>query len=301
MKYLFLFSIIISSLFSSAQDCKQIKVGNGPEDFVVDGSRFLVSCSNRRGYEEDEIWSIGFSNDSSKRKMVRVNEPEDFSLKPHGIDIRILPDKKYLYAISHAEKKDAVVIYEIKDDTLIFAKYIVNKIIKSPNDLAIDEDGGFYFSNDNILGGNISKCDNNGNCEVVVKRVSFANGVLKLNNTLYYSSTFRNGLFSLNLDTGEKKKLLKVLGADNIMLEENKLYVTSHPSKWKFLKHVKKSTAFSPSDVYRFDLNTNEGRLIYSDSGEHISAASTAIVINNKLYISQVFEPYILHCNLISR
>ena len=42
----------------------------------------------------------------------------------------------------------------------------------------------------------------------------------------------------------------------------------------------------------------DEYETIFADAGATISAASTALIYNNRLYISQVFDPFILVCNV---
>jgi hypothetical protein len=37
---------------------------------------------------------------------------------------------------------------------------------------------------------------------------------------------------------------------------------------------------------------------VYVDEGQVISAASTAMIFQEKLYISQVFDPYIVVCDI---
>jgi hypothetical protein len=37
---------------------------------------------------------------------------------------------------------------------------------------------------------------------------------------------------------------------------------------------------------------------MYVNTGDMISAASTAMVFNNKIYISQVFDPFIVVCDV---
>ena len=61
-----------------------------------------------------------------------------------------------------------------------------------------------------------------------------------------------------------------------------------------FMKHVKSSDNHSPSVVYKINLETSSATVIYANKGDQISAASTAILFDENLYISQVFNPFIL-------
>jgi hypothetical protein len=51
-------------------------------------------------------------------------------------------------------------------------------------------------------------------------------------------------------------------------------------------------------DVFLVDPETGEHRTLYSTGGETISGGSTAIIFENYLYISQVFDPWILKVTL---
>jgi len=66
----------------------------------------------------------------------------------------------------------------------------------------------------------------------------------------------------------------------------------------KFIKHAASPKNNSPTVVYEIDLLTNQKKLIYANTDGTINGASTAILYNHKLYLSQVFEPWILIVDL---
>jgi hypothetical protein len=65
----------------------------------------------------------------------------------------------------------------------------------------------------------------------------------------------------------------------------------------RFMAHAGNKEKTSPTQIFRIlaDGTTKE---IYANDGEEISAASTGLSYKNKLFISQVFEPFILSCTL---
>src|SRR5690606_21070093 len=73
------------------------------------------------------------------QSMKRVGEPADLFLAPHGIDLRTIQNRTYLYVISHGKDRDlgphAVVIYEVKRNELLYRTAIRSPTFTSPNDL----------------------------------------------------------------------------------------------------------------------------------------------------------------------
>jgi hypothetical protein len=66
----------------------------------------------------------------------------------------------------------------------------------------------------------------------------------------------------------------------------------------KFLKHFKDEDKPSPCAVYSIDINTHVLDTMYLDNGTVLSTASTGLVYNGNLYVSQVFNPFILEIPL---
>jgi hypothetical protein len=53
---------------------------------------------------------------------------------------------------------------------------------------------------------------------------------------------------------------------------------------------MKKATRLSPTTVYRIELATGHKSVAFFDDGAKLSAGSTGLVFNNKLYVSGVFD-----------
>jgi hypothetical protein len=142
---------------------------------------------------------------------------------------------------------------------------------------------------------------------IVSKGFAYANGITVQHcpyDNILLSTTRSNKLFSLqsggdNAEGYYPKMIAKLKGLDNItFLNEKEVLVTAHLKQIAFMKHAGNPKKISPSVVYRVNIATGESTAIYSNDGSSISAASTALYYRGKLYISQVFEPFVLKCDL---
>ncbi len=97
----------------------------------------------------------------------------------------------------------------------------------------------------------------------------------------------------------DSKKIAKIKGADNILKYENKFYITSHPDFIKFIRHKKKPEKKSPVVVYEYNAAVKSSKQIFSNDGSLISAASSALVYKNYLFLSQVFDDFVLQIKLL--
>jgi hypothetical protein len=87
-----------------------------------------------------------------------------------------------------------------------------------------------------------------------------------------------------------KQTIAKVHGADNLRFDGPDLLVACHLRFLDFLKHMKDSTHYSPTTVYRIDPVTKKTSVAYYDSGKQISAGSTGLIYGGYLYASGVFD-----------
>ncbi len=316
--YLFVFC---KSYQDYPNSCYKIEGIAGPEDFVYSEKEgiFLISSHNRRDLESlGEIYS--YNPETNQVQIIkRTNEPENFSFRPHGIDYR----KPYLYVILHGNTIDTkwhtVAVYEFKNNELIFKKSFQHDLIQSPNDLITISENEFYITNDMKIRasyleyfkslffgmnyGSIAYCNIEKNiCEIVYEGLGFPNSLSVVNDRLFISTTLENKIYEFRIEKDNpakltsKKQVAEIAGADNIIYYNNKLYITSHPSIWKFMQHSSNAEKYSPSLAYEIDPNTYKIVSIFEDSGKKISAASVIIKLNNELFIGQVFNPYLLRC-----
>jgi hypothetical protein len=173
-------------------------------------------------------------------------------------------------------------------------------------------DGSFLVSNDANKQGNIFEIYSNkrkqrlstGKMEQLSyadAKVCYGNGILVNGNTIYQASTMPGEVYQYSFSSGKlsnKTTIAKVKGADNIRIDGNNLVVAGHLKFGKFLKHMKNTNKKSPTAIFTINKESLEKNLIYYNSGEVISAASTGLIYNHKLYIAQVFDNFILEVNL---
>ncbi len=306
----------------------RINVGTGPEDIVMDTfsptfPRILISCAQRRKGKPafGEICELTLINKSCKI-LKRTNEPKGMVFRPHGIDlVKNSKGELLLYCISHNEEKKehSIIIYTVFADHLAFVEKLDSPLLLSPNDVTANCAGEIFVTNDAKKHGSalepllklktsnvVRYSPESHQWNVAAKGFSYANGIA-INHCpsdyLILSTIRSNKLYMLKNDGTNKeiylpKKIAKLKGLDNItFINDKEILVTAHLRQIAFLKHVKDSKNNSPTVVYRVNIFTGEYSAVYSNDGTQISAGSTALYYNKKLYISQVFEPFLLECD----
>lgn len=300
--------------------CHKVKVAPGPEDFVLDvwhgAPRLLVSSHDRRNPETSgDIYWFDINTEASG-KMPRTGDPEKIAaFKPHGMDIRHSGGRTLLYVILHdpyarnKRHENAVSMYEVGNDSLQFVRLLEDADhLWSPNDLSVLPSGDIYVTND--VRGNLDLYLRTSASEiayydksletwrVVADEMAFANGILAEPDCVYVTAMFDAKLLAFPREKdgslGLPETVVSFKGGDNIMRYKDSLLITAHYDDLAFLGHMKDSEKPSPSIVFVVRPEMNTKNAVYVNAGEMISAASTAMIFKDKLYISQVFEPYIV-------
>lgn len=304
----------------------------------------IYSSHNRRNPESiGGLYSIFLDLKSLKtgnfisHKIPVISEPSNF--RPHGITLAPFQGKQRLYAISHPifgknKPPHTIEVFEVedkKDSVIPILKHketLTHPLLTSPNDLFALPEEKLYISND--PGQNITLTNaitivfglsdstlvyyEKGKFYNLNQDIPFGNGIwIDTNkNELYRSSHSQKKVYVYHWETKDselptiqlKTKISFPGGPDNLYKNKYGLYTTTHNSNWKFLQHSKDTLKTSPSEVWEIKEN-NDIKLIFSDDGKKISAASSALVYKNWLFIGQVFEPFILACpweeNLIQK
>lgn len=314
--------------------CKTVKVNfthpserivtlPGPEDMVLDtlgeDERIIISCASRRKTESfvSGIQFYQFKTESITTAPI-TGLPDSIRFRPHGMDMGLFRGNKILWVINHEDekKRQSVLRFIIQGDTLVFDSIITHPFIVSPNDICDGGNGSFYLTNDassrkstfellfKIKGGSVVYFDSNGGFQKFKRGFAYPNGIIKVDHHLYISTTRENKIFSIGLDAeGNLLKdsvilVTKGKGWDNFSRFGDRLLCTSHIQPIKFLGHLKKSSNLSPCRVYSIHPLTKSKGMVYHTDGIDISAASTAIFYKDHLYISQVFDSFILDVNL---
>ena len=308
---------------------QKLSVGSGPEDMAIDTStgmtRIIVSCAERR-MGQPQVGTFYQINPRDNKVAPMDILPNNLGIMPHGIDVVTIDSIPFLYAISH-EKVEGDIAHKIyrfrinQNKLLLDQNYTLkHPMLTGPNDIDVLEDGSFYVTNPmpsndpnestkSILGvknGTVLHYDGRGNWTTVLEEMCYPNGVW-VNQEKSYITVANGGCKSVErfpIEHGKviasKKASTKDLGieipiGDNLMMDnQGVLWTVAHPCPLKFLDHAKDSKNPSPAQVFAIDPNTMKSGLVLQMNGELINAASTALRIDNRLYISQVFDAYVL-------
>ena len=303
---------------------RKIKIAPGPEDFVLDtwhgAPRLLVSSHDRRKPETSGgIFYLNLNTEATG-EMKRVGEPATLAaFKPHGMDIRQSAEEVLLYVILHdpagrmKSHENAIAVYLVEDSGLHF-RYLLEDAehLWSPNDLSVLPGGEIYVTNDRWNDLDIYFKRESSEVvhyqpekrtwSVVADKLRFANGIYAEKDRVFVTETLGEGflMFPRLPDgrLGPKDIIARMKGGDNIMKYGDYFLTTAHYDDLAFLKHKRNPENHSPSIVFRVRPEFYSKEALYVNAGETISAASTAMVFNNKIYISQVFDPFIVVCDV---
>jgi hypothetical protein len=299
---------------------ERIPVAPGPEDMVLDSlhgrPRLLISCSSRRDTQEPFGGIIAYYPGSADQKeMIRHGEPPGLKFRPHGIYL----DGSLLYVISHEKEPDdhPVVIYRVHGDSLEFLEAVRTPHQHSPNALVTGPEGAIYLVNDSGKRGSILekmlkmkrasvvKLEKEGagrwSSFVVAGKLGYPAGINRIGDTLFVgdATLHRIHVYSIT-DEGldPLSEIRHVRGNDNLRINGGQLLTTGHVKPLKFIRHTSDPEKRSPVAVYRIDPVSGEISVLFYTDGSAISAGSTAVMYNGDLFISQIFEPFILRVPL---
>ena len=301
----------------------RIYTGHGPEDFELDNThpstpRLIISCTKRYKGKEKEggIWYYHLQNKERQANTFLIRNYNTAQFHPHGISLATVEGTPMLYVISHEAKEDKILQFELRNTELYCVDSLSSfdfPIIKGANDLFVNNEGDIYFSNhDNFFNhvilhkksgyiGYISH-DRKINKQLVNK-IDFPNGLYIRDNKLFVSTTSGNSLLEYQMKSNQevnqssKVKKADIKGGDNILVDGNQMFIAHHPSFFKFFLHTL-FAAKSTSQVTLYDMETAESKVLLKSKGKLISASSTALVHGGFLYVSQVFNNYIVRIPL---
>lgn len=322
-KILFIvFGMLLASCHSIPEsgpfEYTKIITGYGPEDIVLDTisahetPRLLASCDTRLASDSitTGIYWIDLKTDSVFL-FKRLNEPDGLIFHPHGFDLVLIDSVPRLFVISHDDKnkRHPVIRYKVLEDKLVFETMYEDSLFVSPNDLFALPDGSFFLTNDagkrhsfieqalSLKRSSVVYYPMNQKPYYIDHDLSYANGIYFDDPYLFVSTVRQNTIFKFTIKDGiavEKESLSKIVGGDNLTKYKDKYLVAAHLNPIAFLRHVRNSAVPSPTVIYQFDPITGEKQVLFSDNGELISAASTAIRYGDYLYISQIFGDFVL-------
>ncbi|MCP4312566.1 MAG: hypothetical protein GY790_14990 [Bacteroidetes bacterium] len=294
---------------------ERIEVGPGPEDMVLDTlhhPRLLISCSARREVYEPygEIEAVDLLS-MERSILTRYNEPDSLVFRPHGIYL----DGNMLYVISHEREPDQhpILVYLVHGDTLKFMEMIQSSMQHSPNALVTGPNGEIYYVNDSGKRGRMiekalklkrasvvrleKESDGKWNSQFMALDLGYPAGINRIGNIIFAGDAIQHKIHRYMINKKDLTPLPSIEGLkgnDNIRIHQGKILTCGHVKPLLFIRHAKNQDKLSPVKVFQTDPETGETETIFSTDGSQISGGSTAIIYNSDLYISQVFEPYIL-------
>jgi arylesterase / paraoxonase len=299
---------------------ESIPLKPGPEDMLLDtmhgDPRLIISCCGRREADKPYGEMVLFNLQTEEQVvMKRMKETEGILFRPHGIYL----EGDLLYVISHEKEPDyhPVLVYRVNGTYLDFVELIQTSHQHSPNALVTGPDGEIYLVNDSGKRGSMmekalklkrasvekltKKRDGSWEAETVASGLGYPAGINRIGDQLYVGDAVLNIIHPYRI-TGQgltpEEPFTDLKGNDNIRIYNGELLVPGHVKLLKFIKHTKNPEKKSPVDVFLVDPSTGEHSILYSTDGSTISAGSTAIIFGNYLYISQIFDPYILKVEL---
>lgn len=300
--------------------CQRITTGPGPDDMTLQATaspRIIFSSHDRRNFRSHgNVYALALNSDKPQL-LLRSQEPENFILRPHGLDLIQRDGRWWLYVINHDKDlfsdRHGLVIYELVGDTLIFQELLRSTLLSAPNDVAVADNGDVYVTNEREDGSSIGELiflQRNANVVVYRPQIGWrlaaddfavANGILIQGNTVWITQTLGEGIRRYQRAPDGRLVQRTSLGnlslLDSIHLADNGHFmVPAYPSLPNFLLHWQLPGQRSPSKVYVVDPKTGQGTVLFADDGRTISAVSAALPVKNQLFLSQIFDGFILRC-----
>ncbi|TNE59438.1 MAG: hypothetical protein EP340_02820 [Alphaproteobacteria bacterium] len=253
---------------------------------------------------------------------------------PHGLSLyRDDTGRTTLMVINHpSETENRIEIFDLFEEEVdgipvrqvAFRRSVEDALIHSPNDLQAVGHDAFYVSNDHGPGGRFMRALDDyvplsrgtlvyfdgATARVAADGFSYANGVavsadgreLVVGETTgmsvkFYERDAASGALTF------KEKLPLYTGVDNIdRAADGSYWIGAHPQPLKFGPHAKDAANMSPSHVLKVTrgAEAHGGAVdqIYLGLGDEISGSSVAIEAAGKVFIGQVFDPFLLACDL---
>jgi hypothetical protein len=292
----------------------------GPEDLVIDtsqGRARLIISSLRRGILSKGPGEL-FEMDLRTHQIepLKRNLPQhvdQWQLLPHGIDVRQINSTAYLYVVVHADeqvtRQNSVVRYRISSSGLVFDDdYGVqeHQLLTHPNDVQAEDGGGFFATNlsrsasDVIISWHPGKVVHfsGGRWQALENQLGNWNGLYLNGHELLAADDKTNQIVRFSLTQEDDiRPVLALPYPDNINRGPGQdLFIASHDSIWKFILHSMFHSLRSSGSIYHVHLDQSHpiAHKLFITDGRSISAPSTAVWFDGKLYIGQVYNSYIL-------
>ena len=313
-------------------DCLPIPGVVGAEDitFLKNGTALISSDDRRAPHNGKDIQGTIYSYKPGENGEGLIdlfpNIKNDFH--PHGISV--YEDQNggtFLAVVNHpssglfnSSRGHSIEIFHYDSDSLTHLRSVRDPLLVSPNDIVLINKDQFFVTNDHgsssKLGQTLEKylqLKNSNvlfydglNFDVAAIGLGFANGIniSSDGSILYVAETIGKQLSIFEVDkTRNDLDLITSIdfnsGIDNIEIDhEGNLWIGSHPKVYTFSRHMKDATVLSPSQVYRFSMDSSGYNIeeVYLNLGEELSGSTVAAVYGRTILIGSVFEEHFLDC-----
>ena len=256
---------------------------------------------------------------------------KDVPLFPHGISLYQLDSNSYrLLVVNHVttgkeavssmdpETYHSIEEYHLQGTQLTHTRTFDGPLVFSPNDVVIIDEERFYFTNDHgsktklgliaedYLGfkrSNVVYYDGS-DYKMVDEGIAYANGInYDAGRKLLFVASPRDFLVKVYAvqDDGSLEFETDVpcdSGVDNIELDtEGKIWIGSHPKLLAFSSYAAGSSPYAPSEIITIEYNAPddyEVSSVYVSDGKDMSASTTAIPFQGKIYLGNVMDDHFI-------
>ncbi len=312
--------------------CKEMRDGFGVEDIALDtelGVAFISSLKDRRHAQRGVAGNgsiIAYSMGTPRFASVDLtpkNKYFDEQFHPQGFSFYRGEDgRKYLFVINRRTDTQTVELFEFNNMSLEHLDTFSDpELMTNPNNIVAVGPQQFYVSNYRVststLGQQLEQIlalpvsyvlyFDGTTFRKAAEGIRYANGVeaSKDKKKIYISSTTGQSLevYSRDEKTGDLKHESSVsldTNPDNLYVDDDdNIWVGAIPKGLEFLKYRYERVDTCPSQVLRVapdDLGSYEIEEVYLDTGEELSASTSAVPYKNRLLIGGVYEDYFLDC-----
>jgi hypothetical protein len=289
-----------------------VRVSPGPEDFELqqngpNGPRLILSADDRRGHGGGRIVFLDLQGPRQNIAEEATMAGRD-SLPPlHPVGISLVGSMLY---VIHADGRQRwIERFQVEGTTLRAAgPPLQSPFVTTPNDLIALPNGEIYLSNSgygrskirDLLAtlfrakrGSVVHYDGR-QWKMFAPQIYFPNGVA-VDGDLLFVSVF--GEKELRIHSRTSGSLLKTVKLDahpdNLLWEApgRVLDIAAHRSSTKTALHALSNHFRSPSIGYAYDVAAGRVDTIY-DRPE-FNASSTALAVGDRIYVSQLVDPYV--------
>jgi hypothetical protein len=295
-------------------------------------ARATRPCEQDRHEANNGIWVLDVSQSTSPspvQMLIYDGETQCTVAGPHGIALaRAEGAAPMLFVINeygcrgnvnpcaciHDAAHFSVERYRVEADHLVFEERYESPLLEHPNDLDVSADGSEWYLSNARPGGNVlhgvRTAPNTAAWSIADADLAWANGVAldEARDRLYVAETMRNQVRVYDIQRARDPRHDSIALAGRIDLgsspdnlswaneAKTRMYVAADPSLIRVLGNFWLHWT-SPSEVYVIENLDREPiwHAVYGDDGE-ISAASTALPVNGRLYIGEAADPGLLSC-----